>query len=192
LTQFDYYNFFKQIGETMKNKFLSISLSMLFLVLLVGVAYGASQTPENSVPSNSLDMMEQSQAVRGKLVGTWRVQVTIRNCQTGAEIVTFPSLVTFAQGGTVVETTTGANPALRGDGHGIWQNVDGQVYDAVFEAFLFNTAGAWAGRQKVTQTITIGADTDQFTAIAAVEFFDTNGNPTTTGCSTAVGQRMVN
>jgi hypothetical protein len=192
LTQFDYYNFFKQIGETMKNKFLSISLSMLFLVLLVGVAYGASQTPENSVPSNSLDMMEQSQAVRGKLVGTWRVQVTIRNCQTGAEVVNFPSLVTFAQGGTVVETTTGANPALRGDGHGIWQNVDGQVYDAVFEAFLFNTAGAWTGRQKVTQTITIGADMDQLTAIAASEFFDTNGNPTAAGCSTAVGQRMVN
>jgi hypothetical protein len=192
LAQFDYFNFLKQIGGTMKRKFLSISLTMLFLALLVGVAYGARQTPENGVPANSLDMTEQSQAIRGKLVGTWRVQVTIRNCQTGAEIVTFPSLVTFAQGGTLVETTTGGNPALRGDGQGFWQNAGGQEYDAVFEAFLFNTAGVWTGRQKVTQTITIGADMDQLTAIAASEFFDTNGNPTAAGCSTAVGQRMVN
>jgi hypothetical protein len=184
-------HYLKQIGETMKNKFLSTSITVLFLALLVGVAYGARQTPASSVLAKSLDIMEQSQANGGKLEGTWRVQVTIRNCQTGAEVRTFPSLVTFAQGGTLIEATTGGSPAVRGSGHGFWQHTSGHDYNAVFEAFLFDAAGTWTGRQKVTQTITIGENKDQWSAVAATEFFDTNGNPTMTGCSTAVGQRMV-
>lgn len=185
------YNFLKQIGETMKNKFLSTSITVLFLTLLVGMAYATIQTPASSVKAASQEIIEQSEAKARKLEGTWRVQVTIRNCQTGAEVTTFPSLLTFARGGTLVETTTGASPTLRGPGHGFWQHIRGQKYDAVFEAFLFNPAGTWTGRQKVTQTITIGADKDQWNANAATEFFDTNGNPTMTGCATAVGQRMV-
>jgi hypothetical protein len=82
-----------------------------------------------------------------KLEGTWRVQVTIRDCQSGAAVRTFPALLTFARGGTLTETTTGFPPALRTPGHGFWRHTGGQTYIAVSEAFLFNPPAAGPARR---------------------------------------------
>jgi len=127
---------------------------------------------------------------RQKLEGTWRVQVTIRVCQTGAEIRTFPSLVTFARGGTMTETTTAASPALRGPGHGVWEQTGADTYNQVFEAFTFNPAGAWTGTQRVTHTVHIGRDRDELSSSGTSEIFDANGTLLVMGCSTAVGRRL--
>ena len=125
-----------------------------------------------------------------KLEGTWRVQVTIRNCQSGAEIRKFPAMLTFAQGGTLVETTTGFPPAQRSPGHGFWRHAGGRAYTAVSEAFLFSPSNAWVGTQRLTQSIEFGGDPDEFYSNAQNEIYDTNGNLTTTGCATAVAQRF--
>jgi hypothetical protein len=45
-----------------------------------------------------------------ELVGTWIVQVTLRDCATNAARGSFTSLVTFHRGGTVSEST--ASPAF--------------------------------------------------------------------------------
>ena len=89
--------------------------------------------------------IEESATQGGKLEGTWRVQVTIRDCASGAALRTFPAFLTFAQGGTLTETTTGFPPALRTPGHGVWEHLGGHTYRAVSEAFLFNPAGVWTG-----------------------------------------------
>jgi hypothetical protein len=125
-----------------------------------------------------------------KLEGTWRVQVTIRDCQSGAELRTFPALLTFAQGGTLTETTTGFPPAQRTPGHGFWQHTGGHGYGAVSEAFLFSPAGIWTGRQRLTQAIEIGDNPNELTSTATNEIFDTNGNLILAGCATAVASRL--
>src|ERR1700761_1183267 len=53
------------------------------------------------------DMDGQDNA--GDLVGTWQVSVTLQNCQTKAPIgAPFNSLLTFADGGTMTESTANA------------------------------------------------------------------------------------
>ena len=125
-----------------------------------------------------------------KLEGTWRVQVTIRDCQSGAALRTFAAMLTFAQGGTLTETTTGFPPAARTPGHGVWRHTDDHTYTAVSEAFLFNPAGVWTGTQRLTQVIEFGDDPDELTSVATNEIFDTNRNLILSGCATAVAHRL--
>jgi hypothetical protein len=130
------------------------------------------------------------QSTGGRIDGTWRVQVTLRNCQSGAELRTFPAILTFANGGTLTGTSTVLSPGLRSPDHGIWEHTGGQNYRAVDEAFIFNPAGVWVSTQRLTQSIELAGKADSFTSNANTEFFDTAGNVTATGCATAVAARM--
>lgn len=173
----------------MKSRFVKsiYGVALVSALTLMGATFFA---PTQNVKAQNQKGEDNSGGQARKLEGTWRVQVTIRVCATGAEIRTFPSLVTFARGGTMTETTAAATPALRGPGHGIWQHTSRHTYRSVFEAFTFNPAGAWTGRQKVTQIIVMGDDEDEFNANASNEIFDANGAPLAFGCSTAVGRRL--
>jgi hypothetical protein len=125
----------------------------------------------------------------GKIEGTWRVQVTLRNCQTGAEIRTFPAMLSFGNGGTLTGTSTVLPPASRGGDFGQWEYNGRRNYSAVSEAFIYN-GGLWSQTQRITQSITLGQDADSLTSDAHTEFFDTSGNLLSSGCATAVATRM--
>ncbi len=122
------------------------------------------------------------------LEGTWRVNVTVRDCVSGGILRTFPALLTFAQGGTLTETTAGFPPAVRTPGHGFWRHTGDHSYAAVSEAFLFN-GGTWTATQRLTQSIEIGDNPDELTSTATGEIIDTSGNVTST-CATAVATRL--
>ncbi len=124
------------------------------------------------------------------LVGTWLVQVTIRNCQTGAPIASFPSLLTYARGGTLMSTTSSLSPALNYPGQGVWHYVGGQSYAASFMFFRFNPDGSFAGTQKITQDIEHDRDADVLNITATFEVFNATGNVVGTGCVTATGTRF--
>ncbi|MEO8541600.1 MAG: hypothetical protein ABI577_17795 [bacterium] len=126
-----------------------------------------------------------------KLEGTWRVQVTIRNCDSAAELrPAFPALLTFGREGTLVETTTGIPPAGRTPGHGFWtRNNAAQTYTGVSEAFLFNPAGAWIGTQRLTQIIALD-DAGGFASTASIEVIGPTGESMSKGCATAAGTLM--
>ena len=156
------------------------------LVAALALAGALLLTPVRGVGAGQPGGRDKTDSRARNLEGTWRVQVTLRVCHTGDEIRTFPSLVTFARGGTLTETTS----VPRGPGHGVWTRTDGHAYGAVFEAFTFNPAGVWTGTQRVTQTVEMGHDSDAFTAHASSEIFDTGGALIQTGCSTAVGRRL--
>ena len=124
------------------------------------------------------------------LEGTWRLQVTVRDCQTGQALRTFPAMFTFAKGGTLSVTTAGQLPSLSTTGLGVWRHTVGHTYSAVSEAFVFSSAGAWTQTHRLTRVIEIANDAQEFTDTVALQIFDTNGNLIVTGCATSVASRF--
>lgn len=165
------------------------SLVLFAAVLMTTAVFSQGSYAAHGVVS-AQEQDEKSRSHGGKLEGTWRVQVTLRNCQTGAELRTFPAMLTFAQGGTLTGSTTAFPPPLRGSDFGVWNHNGGRRYGATTEAFIFSPVGAWVSTQRITQAIELDRHGDSFTSDAAVEFFDTLGNVTSTGCATAVATRM--
>ena len=77
------------------------------------------------------------------VVGTWTVQVTLRDCQTSAPLgPPFNSLVTFHRGGTVTETAGSLAFAIgqRSAGHGTWTRNSARTFGQKMVALiLFDT-----------------------------------------------------
>ena len=139
---------------------------------------------------SGLTVRAQSEDSHNRLEGAWRLQVTVRDCQTGAALRTFPALFTFAKGGTLAVTTAGQLPSLSTTGLGVWQHTEGHTYRAVSEAFVFSPAGAWIQTHRLTRNIEIGNDGDDFTDTVNLEIFGTTGNLIATGCATSVASRF--
>jgi hypothetical protein len=125
-----------------------------------------------------------------KIQGAWVLQVSAYDCQTGAPVSNFQSLVTFAAGGTLTNVTTGGNPALRTPGLGTWEKAGGHEFTAVTMVFLFNPTGAWTATQRLSNTFEIGSNPNELTGTTEASFFDTNGNLTATVCATVIGRRL--
>jgi hypothetical protein len=132
----------------------------------------------------------QSDWQSGRIEGTWRVQLTVRDCQTGAALRTFPTLFIFAKGGTLTATTAGQSPALFTPNQGVWRHTGANTYSAVSEAFVFSPAGVWIQTHRLTRAIELSSDANEFTDTVALQIVDTNGNPVATGCGTSAGRRF--
>jgi hypothetical protein len=162
--------------------------------LVIGLTLFSMLNTMDGVSMSASDVMAapspapESKARR--LEGTWQVQVTLRNCQTGAVLRTAPAFLTFASGGTLVETTTVFSSSQRGPGHGFWEHTGGKTFKAVSKAFFFNPDGTWAGTQTLTQQIEFADDPDAFNSTATTEVVAPNGTVILSGCATAVAHRM--
>ena len=141
---------------------------------------------------------QQSAAQGRTMQGAWFVQVTIRDCATGAALApAVNSLVTFAAGGTLHESVGGGGfaPGQRSDGHGTWTHKGGPTYDQRFVSMInFATApgpgpGFEAGWMKVQHTVTT-IDADHIESAGTNSFYRLNGEVYRTGCSTATGTRF--
>src|SRR5438132_8976644 len=73
----------------------------------------------------------------GRLQGTWDMQITLTDC-AGHVIRSFPSLIEFAAGGTVVESNAGTPQALKTPGEGVWSHTTGNNFAFRFKFFTFN------------------------------------------------------
>ena len=124
------------------------------------------------------------------LEGAWRLQVTVRDCNTGQPLRTFPGVFTFAQGGTATVITAGQLPSLATPGLGVWQHTEGHNYTAVTDAFVFSTAGVWIQTHRLTRAIQVSIDGDEFTDTVALQILNTAGNPIATGCATSIATRL--
>lgn len=137
-----------------------------------------------------------------ELVGTWQVQVTQVDCQTGVPLSPpFSSLLTFNAGGTMAEDTINPafGPGQRGTGQGVWKQRSGNVYRAKSVTFIkYTTApdpqthnpGFEAGQQTITQIITFKSGEHAWNSTAAVAFFDTTGTVYRQGCAVASARRF--
>lgn len=158
---------------------------------LVSVLTGTMALTTGSVAIAGEEAGQQPPNSQAKRIeGAWLLQVSRYDCQTGAAIQAFQSLVTFAQGGTLSNVTTGTNPALRTTGLGTWRRTGDHTFRAVTVVFLFDPAGVWTTTQRIANRLEIGSDPDELTGTTKVHFFDTNGNLISTGCATVLGRRL--
>ena len=164
--------------------FTSLQLAIATLTIVAVAESTATARPNG--PSGG----KQAAPDRRTLEGTWRVEITLRNCLTGEAVQTpFPALASFARGGTVTTADGGLSPAARGTGLGAWGRGRGGTFWAITEAFLFNE-GVRTGGQRITQEIEVAADGEEFNANVVSEIQGVNGNVFATGCATSIGRRL--
>lgn len=125
-----------------------------------------------------------------RLIGSWDIRVTIRDCGSGAELGSFPSMMTFNQGGTMQETANDATPLKRLPGHGVWRHSKGQSYTRAFHFFRFNPDGTFAGTGRISGSLEVGPGGDTVSGTSSFEFFDVDGNTVVSGCATEAGTRF--
>lgn len=137
-------------------------------------------------------MQAQSDESARGLNGTWWATVVLYDCASGAVRPPFTSLVAFARGGTMSETT--GNPAFqpgqRTSGYGTWSKAADDTYSSVDEAFILFSAGPFTqGTQRINHSITL-TDENHFSDTGTVQFFDMHGTLLVSGCARASGVRV--
>ncbi len=125
-----------------------------------------------------------------RIVGTWDVQVTIRNCQNGAAIRTFPSITTYMSGGTFLESTSGIPQAAKTPGHGVWSHISRRTYRLSFKSFSFDAGGNFTGWQIIRQQVNLNRRANASESAGTLEVYAPNGTLVFTGCSTATATRF--
>jgi hypothetical protein len=160
----------------MKNTFLK-SLGLVVLSVVVLTTFASREALSN-------------QDGGGRLDGTWDVQLTVRNCQTGGAIRTFPEVVTFMSGGTMIDSTSGRAQALKTPGQGVWNHVSGNTYQFRFKHFNFDTTGNFVGWTIVSQVATLSPDAIEYTSEGTAENYDATGALISSGCSTTIAARF--
>ena len=156
-----------------------VSLAILALVVFAQVWVSAQEQNNN----------EQG------LVGSWDVQVTVRDCHTGLPIPfipIFPAMITYNQGGTMQESDLGGPGLVRLLGHGVWSHQNGRQYSAAFQWLNFLPDRTPVGKNVVRETIRLGRGGNTYTSTATVVALDANGDviPGSEGCVTETARRF--
>jgi hypothetical protein len=127
--------------------------------------------------------------VGGRLQGTWEMQITLTDC-SGHVIRSFPSLITFVAGGTIVESNAGTPQALKTPGEGVWRHSTDSNYAFRFKFFTFNAQNVFTGWTIISGETTVDATGDANTGSATVEVYDPNGVLVATVCADISGTRF--
>jgi hypothetical protein len=173
----------KVIGEAA----LAILLSVVFAPVWVSAQdKGDEEQSDEQTQEDSSNRRRNARA----LEGTWDAQVTIRNCQTGAAIRTFPSIGTFMSGGTFLDSTSGIPQAQKTPGHGVWNHIGGRTYRFKFKSFSFDSSGNPTGWTIITHEATLNRQATEYESAGTAEVYNPNGTLIFTGCSTTTATRF--
>jgi hypothetical protein len=121
----------------------NIQRSVRSLALLSVLAGTIALTTGRVAISGGASGQQSPNSRAQQIQGAWVLHVSAHDCQTGPPEATFQSIVTFAQGGTLTNVTTGGSPALRTTGLGTWERAGAHEFTAATMVFLFSPAGAW-------------------------------------------------
>jgi hypothetical protein len=125
----------------------------------------------------------------GKLQGTWEMQITLTDC-AGHVIRSFPSLIEFAAGGTVVESNGGTPQALKTPGEGVWRHTTDHTYAFRFKFFTFNAQNVFTGWTIIAGETTVDETGNANTGSATVKVYDPNGVLLVSLCAETAGTRF--
>ena len=122
--------------------------------------------------------------------GQWEAVITVRDCATGATILTARGQGVFHRGGTLTDTNA-SPPTTRGVGFGTWRrDATGQTYTARFRFYRYNPDGTLAGTQRVTRVFTLSADGNTQTSTNTSQTLDATGAVLQSGCASDVSTRV--
>lgn len=124
------------------------------------------------------------------LVGSWNLQVTLRDCQSGTPFVSFPAMMTYNLGGTTQQTAPPAPGAVFLPGHGVWSHETGGGYSGAFQFFSINPDGSVATKTIVRSAIRLGRDGNSYASTETSETLNANGDLMFRGCSTSTATRF--
>jgi len=160
----------------MKTKLLKSIMTSLLLVGAVATLLAAAMPPKEGTQG-------------GRIQGTWETQITLNDC-AGHVIRSFQGMLTFHQGGTLMDGTTTPS-ALRSPGEGVWRHSTGDTYAFRIKAFTFNAQNAFTGWSIISGELAVDATGDAFTgAGGTVKVYDPNGVLLVTFCADSVGTRF--
>ena len=128
----------------------------------------------------------------GKLQGTWEMQITLTDC-AGHVIRSFPSLIEYAAGGTVVESNGGTPRALKTPGEGVWRQTSqttDNTYAFRFKFFTFNPQNVFTGWTIIAGETTVDSTGNANTGSATVKVYAPNGVLLATVCAETAGTRF--
>ena len=141
------------------------------------------------VPVTAQSVTSQDEGHEPSLVGVWLTQVTRRNCDTGEPIATNRIQLTFAEGGTFLETI--GPSIIRSPGNGIWKREHGwNEYSYALRFMRYDAAGSFIGSGVVRAALTLDETGNHYTATATNDVLDVNGNVIASGCATSVSTRF--
>jgi hypothetical protein len=150
------------------------SLAMLVLAVLTQIGVSAQ------------DKMINEQG----LIGSWDLEVTLRDCQDGSAIVIFPAMNTYNQGGTMQQTAPPEPFSTFLPGHGVWSHQLGGGYSGAFRFFKLNPDGSVATKTIVRSAITLERDGTRYTSTDTAEILNANGDLLFRSCSTSTATRF--
>jgi len=168
----------------MKKTFLKTISGTALAILMLAVFAQTRVSAQQNLPED-LTKVGLSQA----LEGSWSVQITILNCQTGATVATFPAMNTFMQGGTMQEFSAGSS-FLRGPGHGVWSYESGNRFSYSFQFFRFNADGSYAGVTRGRRLVEMSRFRNRYSATSSIEVFNPAGIQVATACATETATRF--
>src|SRR5436190_2121134 len=125
------------------------------------------------------------------LQGTWRATITSVDCITGQDILSFPAIRTFNQGGTYTGyvVVPGTDPG-QGTEYGVWQREPGsQDYSVRAVSYAYTAEGVFEGRVEVTDTLHL-TSANSFEGSSIIQIFDADGNLVFTACTTSTATRF--
>ena len=125
----------------------------------------------------------------GRLEGTWDMQITLTDC-AGHTIRSFPSLIEFAAGGTVVESNAGTPQALKTPGEGVWSHTTDHTYAFRFKFFTFSPQNVFTGWTIIAGETTVDETGNANTGSATVKVYDPNGVLLVSLCAETAGTRF--
>ncbi len=162
----------------MKKPFVkAIGSASLAIVMLAGFAHVWASAQGQSINDQGL-------------VGSWNLQVTIRDCQTGMALVTFAGMETYNQGGTMQQTAIPGPGVNALPGHGVWSHQTGGRYSGAFQSFGLNPDPALIGRLIVRSAISLSRDGNSYTSTDTAEVLNLNGDLLDRACSTTLATRF--
>ena len=125
------------------------------------------------------------------LQGTWRATITAVDCITGQDILSFPAIQTFNQGGTYTGyvVPTGFDPG-QGTEYGVWQREPGSHnYSVRTVGNAYTAEGVFEGRAEITRTLHL-TSANSFEESSIVQIFDADGNLVFTACERGTATRF--
>ena len=125
----------------------------------------------------------------GTLRGTWEMQITLTDC-AGHVIRSFPSLIEYVAGGTVVESNGGTPQALKTPGEGVWRHTTDNNYAFRFKFFTFSPQNVFTGWTIISGETTVDETGDANAGTATIQVYDPNGNLIATACAEVSGTRF--